>query len=446
MFPLAKIFHPRRASSPRLGNTSRNVIQDANRDLDNLDSSVDSELEPLSNMADLDGIFKALRLVPEFDGNPNVLTRFIKLCDQLVVEYAREGEDLANYALLNGILNKVTGPAARLINTNGIPENWLGIRNALINNFADQRDETSLYNDLALLTQGTKSPQEFYEQCQNLFSTIMTYVTLHETIASTIESKRDLYKKLTLQAFVRGLKDPLGYRIRCMRPDTIEKALEFVHEESNTLYLQNRNDKFMTDKRQTQFQLPRFPNTFMPSRSPMHMRQPDPMVNAPGPSRQNPPNAPHQRFPPAQRFNQYPQGPSRTQQMFRELPRSNMSTGFRIPPRPQHNNYPRPMSGISHPDARSLPRNNNRIDVNLNDLTYDYDNDSPYDFYNDYQYDYDNNYDGMYYRQDECDSYNLQEGNSSQTNHPSIENSSNPETNTDNQVNFSQVTKKNPQR
>lgn len=54
------------------------------------------------------------------------------------------------------------------------------------------------------------------------------------------------------------------------------------------------------------------------------------------------------------------QGPSRTQQMFRALPRSNMSTGFRIPPRqsvdlkPRYD-YPQPMSGISHPVARPLP-------------------------------------------------------------------------------------------
>jgi hypothetical protein len=150
-------------------------------------------------MSDLDTIFKALRLVPEFEGNPNVLTRFIKLCDQIVIDFASPDE-LNNLALINGILNKITGPAARLINSNGIPTDWIGIRNALINNFADQRDEAALYNDLALLTQGPGSPQEFYEKCQSLFATVMTYVTLHESVVTTIEAKRDLYKKLTLQA------------------------------------------------------------------------------------------------------------------------------------------------------------------------------------------------------------------------------------------------------
>lgn len=34
---------------------------------------------------DIDVIFKFLSLVPEFDGNPHVLTRFINICDQLVI-------------------------------------------------------------------------------------------------------------------------------------------------------------------------------------------------------------------------------------------------------------------------------------------------------------------------------------------------------------------------
>lgn len=180
-------------------------------------------------------------MIPEFDGNIYVLVRFISLCDQLVATYAQDDNQLNKVGLLNGILNKVVGSAARLINANGIPNDWTSIRRSLINNFADQRDETALYNDLAILTQGSSTPQEFYERCQNLFSTIMTHVTLHETVQTTIDAKRDLYKKLTLQAFLRGLRDPLGSRIRCMRPETTEKALEFIHDEMNTMYLQSRN-------------------------------------------------------------------------------------------------------------------------------------------------------------------------------------------------------------
>ncbi|KAA5586680.1 hypothetical protein F3H15_37250, partial [Pseudomonas aeruginosa] len=165
----SKIFHPKNygeksVSSRQISSRQRDV--DLNR---NLDINVSYKLEMA---VDPDQIYKALRPVPEFDGNPNILTRFIRICDQIVTQYIRTdpGNELNNLSLINGILNKITGPAARTINSNGIPENWLGIRTALINNFSDQRDETALYNDLSLLTQGNSSPQEFYDKCQTLFS------------------------------------------------------------------------------------------------------------------------------------------------------------------------------------------------------------------------------------------------------------------------------------
>ena len=140
--------------------TNRQEVLDANRNLESssdseqlesiLESPIDYNLPVVSsyrkNMANIDQIYKALRLLPEFDGNPNVLTRFINLCDQIVAQYSTAEATLTNVALLNGILNKVVGSAARLINANGIPNEWTGIRNALINNFADQRYETALYN------------------------------------------------------------------------------------------------------------------------------------------------------------------------------------------------------------------------------------------------------------------------------------------------------------
>lgn len=70
----------------------------------------------------------------------------------------------------------------------------------------------------------------------------MTYVTLQETLPTTIE------------AFLRRLKDPLGCRICCMRTEILEKALEFVQGEFNIIYLQQRNEFFPDKKWQAQTQ------------------------------------------------------------------------------------------------------------------------------------------------------------------------------------------------
>lgn len=343
-----------------------------------------------------DTIYNALRAVPNFDGNPNVLTRFIKICDQLVLQYVRNDPsyELTNLCLINGILNKITGPAASTINSNGIADNWQGIRDALVNNFSDQRDETALYNDMSLLTQGSSTPQEYYDKCQTLFSTIMTYVTLHENVATTIEAKRDLYKKLTLQSYVRGLKEPLGSRIRCMRPETIEKALEFVQQEMNVMYLQQRNESIPERRNPTQ----QMQSTHkMPSAVPMttpkvfSFPSPGPSWHKPMPM---PPQQQQQQWRPPFQQNQVPQRApnmfSRTQQMFRAPPPNyNPQTdAFRFPNRnPQtQNTGPKPMSGVSHFVPRPLPVNDWRTfrnpppsnyfktrEMNFNEMTDDYD-------------------------------------------------------------------------
>lgn len=350
-------------------------------------------------MAEIDPevIIKALRLVPEFDGNPHILTRFIKLCDQIVTAYNQPENNLANLYLINGILNKITGPAATTINSNGIPTDWPGIKSVLINNFSDQRDETTLYNDLAMQVQGSSSPQEFYDRCQTLFSTIMTYVTLHESVPTTISAKRDLYKKLTMQAYVRGLKEPLGSRIRCMRPESMEKALEFVQEEMNTLYLQQRNEGISKNAQ---------PYNPKPVHVPMLMPKPQvpkpftfgPVMKYPMP--QGPPRYPvnNTQYPkPNLQFNpNQPRMPSRTQQMFAAPPQNYNpnSNVFRLPPRHFNTNPgPRPMSGVSHFTPKVLPPSGHdwtkygnppptnyfkSRDVNLNECyTYEHD-------YNDY--------------------------------------------------------------
>lgn len=316
---------------------------------------------------DPDTIFKALRLVPEFDGNPNVLTRFIQICDQLAIQYLRDTPDseFPNLCLLNGILNKITGTAASKINSNGIPDSWLGIKNLLINNFSDQRDETALYNDLSLATQGNRSPQEFYDHCQNLFSTLMTYVTLHETLSTTIQAKRDLYKKVTMQAYVRGLKEPLGSRIRCMRPPTIEKALEYVQEELNTMYMHSRYEGLKAHKTVTSTPSTTH-HTFTPH---THLASFPMNSNWPVPVAQKPfrPYAHPFKFNDA---HQHQKLPTHTQRMFRAQPPNYNPNShmFRLPPRNnftqgpnQINRHPQPMSGVSNFVTRPLPPTQHKL-------------------------------------------------------------------------------------
>lgn len=91
---------------------NRSSRLDANRNIGKQETE-----EQIMASDDIDVIFKSLRLVPEFDDNPQMLTQFINISDQLVIAHFKTtpGNDLNNLALINGILNKVTGPAADLL-------------------------------------------------------------------------------------------------------------------------------------------------------------------------------------------------------------------------------------------------------------------------------------------------------------------------------------------
>nr|XP_034839919.1 uncharacterized protein LOC117996018 [Maniola hyperantus]XP_034839920.1 uncharacterized protein LOC117996019 [Maniola hyperantus] len=172
---------------------------------------------------DPDKVYKAMRVIPEFDGNPNVLTRFIKICDQLAAQYlsTAPGSEFTNVFLLNGILNKITGTAACTINSNGIPDSWLGIRTALINNFSDQRDETALYHDLSLLKTEEftiiNSKDEIKGQPLKLmripeFKNTQTSVSHLNLSSISLEKLHNLQDKIILQAPVQldgARPDPL---------------------------------------------------------------------------------------------------------------------------------------------------------------------------------------------------------------------------------------------
>lgn len=90
---------------------------------------------------DPDTIFKAFRAVPDFDGNLNVLIRFIRICDQIVNTYisTEPGSSISNECIISNILNKITGPAATVVGSNGDSDSWLAIRETLIRNFADKK-------------------------------------------------------------------------------------------------------------------------------------------------------------------------------------------------------------------------------------------------------------------------------------------------------------------
>lgn len=219
------------------------IIENINIDLINtISESLNSNLIS-NNMAQLKPEY--FNCVPVFDGSPNDLNRFLTTCEILIKTfYDKENPNCFNNTyLMHSLINKLQGTAKLVVNIQSV-KNWEDLKNTLYRNFADQRDEACLNRDLILLKQNfNETPQQYFDKCLNLLNLLCSYVDSHEENEETKNAKRELYSNLTLNTFLTGLKEPLGNTIRCMRPENINQALQFILQEQNVHYYQNLTNK-----------------------------------------------------------------------------------------------------------------------------------------------------------------------------------------------------------
>jgi hypothetical protein len=279
----------------------------------------------------------ALTVIPDYDGNANQLHRFITTCETVLTQYfdVAQPNHFNNQVLLHSVLNKLKGKAEEVVTINGV-FSWNEIKQVLIKNFADQRDENCLNRDLINMRQDNETTQEFYNRCMHMLSTIINYVNLHEQDENKKICKREFFSSQTLKTFLSGLKDPLGVTIRTMRPEDMPTALQYIKEEENIHYLQKRQGS------QNNFQKPLDLNKFGP-----HNLPPRPVAF---------PNLNRPLYSERQNFSQnnyrpvYP-NPYENNQWNRPQYPYNPSRQFS---RPQSNNKPgpsKPMSGFSYRSA-----------------------------------------------------------------------------------------------
>lgn len=188
-----------------------------------------------------------LNCVPNFDGNPSELNRYLSTCESIITTfYDRQNlNNFQNVYILNSLISKLSGNARSVVNIQNC-SNWDDLKTTLYRNFADQRDEACLNRDLVLLRQNANEKvNHFYDRILEILNLLCSFVDIHETTPESKQLKRTLYTKLALKTFICGLKEPLGTTIRCMRPQTLEEAMQFIRDEENTSYFQtvsNRNN------------------------------------------------------------------------------------------------------------------------------------------------------------------------------------------------------------
>ncbi|XP_065161253.1 uncharacterized protein [Atheta coriaria] len=230
-----------------ISRTLENLIQ-----IDNIDSGLDSgnQVSENSNCFKMPNEFKPeyLKCVPEFNGDTNDLVEFLSCAESIVNTFvdANDPGNFINIFILKSILNKLTGNARIAVNISGV-QTFNELKETLIRNFSDQRDEVCLIRDMVLLKQTNETALQYYDKVISIQNLLSSYLNAHESNDIAIRVKRELYNKLALKTFMAGLKEPLGSSIRAMRPDSMQIALQYINEERNVRYYQKDTIKTNTN-------------------------------------------------------------------------------------------------------------------------------------------------------------------------------------------------------
>lgn len=313
-----------------------------------------------ANIISPSDIFQSLRVpdaikdLPHFDGNPRLLFEFLNNVEEIrSLISCTEGTPYGSL-LLRAIRNKITGPANEVLNMYGTQLDWTQIKQNLILHYSDKRNETSLIRDLHGIKQQGKTVERFYSEVIEILATMTNHVQIHESEANVIKAKRDLYTEMCLNAFLSGLKEPLGSTVRAMKPETLAVAFSYCIKEQNISYARYDQSVSRTDNK-----LHTIPNKTI------LMARPSPSEILP--PRNNPfimnrtPNLQHFNNPLNQHrfnFNNRTQTPN-TSTILPRLPQPSQSQNFFSRPQRPFNAYqtqPRQNSFPMRPNNLNLPK------------------------------------------------------------------------------------------
>lgn len=112
-----------------------------------------------------------IRLVPEFDGNPRNLSRWIESVEQKLEEskkfIAPNDHPIILPIWLGIIRDKIVEKANDALTASHTPLEWGSIKNTLVEYFGDKSDLSILISRLTNLRQGSLTVTEFYQTCKN---------------------------------------------------------------------------------------------------------------------------------------------------------------------------------------------------------------------------------------------------------------------------------------
>lgn len=170
-----------------------------------------------------------IKLLPTYDGEPKLLKTWIDSVESILNLYRPlRGNPIFNVWLLH-IKHKLIGKASDALTRT--PLVWNDIKQTLIEHFGDQRDLTTLSQNIPFLKQNEKSITEFYHECSELYADMNAKISLDNNNEGHVEPIMRMIGAMIRDAFVDGLNEPYSSYTRNYRPGTLIEAFQCASEQ-----------------------------------------------------------------------------------------------------------------------------------------------------------------------------------------------------------------------
>src|SRR5436190_18995987 len=184
-------------------------------------------------------VLKILDLIPEYNGDKKTLSHFIKSTDEIleIVNQSNPSEITKSLTLIT-IKKKVTGKASEYLTTCPTIKKWKDLKDFLVSQYQDKRNECTLMIELCQLQQTKGTIFEFLRKYNDLF---LLYINNIENKYSplSIPDFKKFGHRFATQCFIRNCKEPFKSQLAARNPSSLVEintliTNDFQHYEINT--------------------------------------------------------------------------------------------------------------------------------------------------------------------------------------------------------------------
>lgn len=170
-----------------------------------------------------------IKLIPQFAGEPALLSSWIDSVDQKIdfCENVINDQTIVDRVMplwVGIIRDKIIKEGNDVLARNQVTNDWELIKKALKAELGDQRDLATLSSKITQLKQGGQDLTEYYHQCKKLMADINANLLANDDTKSCVKILMVNYEAMITNAFIDGLQDHLSALTRIYKPKNLQEA------------------------------------------------------------------------------------------------------------------------------------------------------------------------------------------------------------------------------